>query len=741
MRQRVLILHADIYSSPGREAAHYFRIVERNPAIDFHYPSVGRDLAPDVRRELPSNAFPFICSTHLDIGPSLGDLRRLQWIDRHYASVIARVAAAVQGMVLSAVDLPSSFPVCHLIRPVFSAFGVVVEKIAMGLVGSPSRYLTVAGQAEPDRAILDAFKRAEEAAAAAADVRYSFSGSARATENRLNHPISVIDPHDLISSLPPPPLSLPGRGKPDLWYVGPLDEAKAPELFIELAVGIGRHCYHSLCFAGENSRLPGNARRSERLIDLAQRKGVTVHYVGNMPRKELREKFANGRLVVVAMPSCFDPFCFAAIDAIRSGCPVLLSERTDGFQFLKANHPEHLPSPMDPDNVASAIPTLRHLMENYPQVAKARRRALRNHPFPVARVGFMENIYESPVKRGKGASSRTRGLTTAISAGLPLLSAPIREWRPRRVSSASCVSVVIPTRDRPEELARTLTNLVHVDRPGLETVVVVDMGSMHSSRTHTVVESFAPLARLMKVGRSEEAIAINLGLEATRGEFVCIVADTDRLCPDLTGAAVETLKTHPEAVGVYPDWGLLDGEGTPLESKNLPEFDRELMIQAHWCIPGPGTIVRRAAVENVGGLDATFRFLSIYDLWLRMTRAGPLLRIAQRLAYAIRKHSSAVSDRDRASLADEHLRVIERQYDNREMPGHFEDKRAMAMAAAHMTAAAVLGTVAAPVAIDHLIKANRSDSSLFDALPPNLRELAGEWPQNWRTAVPLVSAS
>jgi glycosyltransferase involved in cell wall biosynthesis len=199
------------------------------------------------------------------------------------------------------------------------------------------------------------------------------------------------------------------------------------------------------------------------------------------------------------------------------------------------------------------------------------------------------------------------------------------------------LSVVIPTKDRADALARTLDALEaqEVGEASLE-VIVVDNGS--SDDTLEQVRARRGGARLpiqlLEQPEGGPAAARNAGAVTAAGEVLLFLGDDTE--PEDTGLLRAHLDLH--AARPEPTYGVL-GRITWTPRKPVTPFMRWLENggpQFHYCDLAPGQVdaagyfysshasVKRACFEQVGGFDERFPTAAVEDteLGVRLADAG-----------------------------------------------------------------------------------------------------------------------
>ncbi len=191
------------------------------------------------------------------------------------------------------------------------------------------------------------------------------------------------------------------------------------------------------------------------------------------------------------------------------------------------------------------------------------------------------------------------------------------------------LTVVVPTRDRPDRLARCLAAIAALD-PAPGAVVVVDSASTDAHAMATVVGGAAALVRCERPGASR---ARNAGALAAATPLVAFVDDDVRVAPDWAARIVAPF-ADPDVVLVTGSVraGAAEGlERAVAVTDDVPggRFDGSFVGNVG---ASANLAVRREALVSVGGFDVLLgaggRFraaedLDLIDRVLRQTSVQP----------------------------------------------------------------------------------------------------------------------
>lgn len=153
--------------------------------------------------------------------------------------------------------------------------------------------------------------------------------------------------------------------------------------------------------------------------------------------------------------------------------------------------------------------------------------------------------------------------------------------------------------------------------------IVVDGGS--TDGTQALVRE-AGFARLIEAPGLGQAAAVNLGVEAARGDVIVVLNADDVLYPSALRDLVEALRADPAAVVAYGDAQHIDEHGAPISPYPTRPFDRGALAESCY-ICEPAAAIRREAFLGAGGMNARLDFALDYDLWIRLSRSGNFRKV------------------------------------------------------------------------------------------------------------------
>lgn len=109
-------------------------------------------------------------------------------------------------------------------------------------------------------------------------------------------------------------------------------------------------------------------------------------------------------------------------------------------------------------------------------------------------------------------------------------------------------TLIIPTLNRPDDLARCLRSVSKLHR-GFDEIIIVDQGDLQT--TEKIVGEYDHLnVRIYHLVVRSAAQARNLGIEEAKGTFIFFIDDDTTLDEHYVESAVDYFARHPEVVGV-----------------------------------------------------------------------------------------------------------------------------------------------------------------------------------------------
>ena len=197
--------------------------------------------------------------------------------------------------------------------------------------------------------------------------------------------------------------------------------------------------------------------------------------------------------------------------------------------------------------------------------------------------------------------------------------------------AAATVSVIIPTFNRAGMIGRCLDSVRAQTFRDLE-IVVVDDGSTDDTRA--VVGRYQGV-RYVWQENQERSAARNRGLAASRGRFVAFLDSDDEWLPEKLARQVAYLERYPAAGMVHAACQRKCGEEVrtffPAESHEPRPLFWDI-LRRRCLIAMPTPLIRRDALDAVGGFWTALNCAEDLELWLRIAYRYPIGCIGEPLA-------------------------------------------------------------------------------------------------------------
>lgn len=219
------------------------------------------------------------------------------------------------------------------------------------------------------------------------------------------------------------------------------------------------------------------------------------------------------------------------------------------------------------------------------------------------------------------------------------------------------VAVVVPTFNRAEMLAETLSLILSQPHRPTE-VVVVDDGSP-TDATEKLVERLGPPVKYLKVPNGGPSAARNAGVRASSAEWVAFCDDDDLWVPNYLARAAALVEHSPDVQSVFSDlkyvrdgvWdvkskfadappGFWDGEFTAVGPDRVYRESLYRRVFVFNPVYPSNTILKRAAFDALGGYNPALSRLGPED-WEFTLRLmdRPSVGVLWEPLVGIRKHA------------------------------------------------------------------------------------------------------
>ena len=210
------------------------------------------------------------------------------------------------------------------------------------------------------------------------------------------------------------------------------------------------------------------------------------------------------------------------------------------------------------------------------------------------------------------------------------------------------ISVIMPAYNAERFLGEAIESVLAQSWPEFE-LIVLDDGSRDSTRE--IAASYAQRDARVRIEWHENmgvAPTLNRGLDLAASEWVVLMHADDVMMPNRIERQLAFVAEHPE-LAVASSWVKhINAEGRIIAKGNSPLVTHEAVQELYAAnelvgFSHPAAILRKAAVQAVGGYRQRFRVNEDIDLWNRLLEHGYKILVQPEYLLNYRIHAGSAS--------------------------------------------------------------------------------------------------
>jgi glycosyltransferase involved in cell wall biosynthesis len=230
------------------------------------------------------------------------------------------------------------------------------------------------------------------------------------------------------------------------------------------------------------------------------------------------------------------------------------------------------------------------------------------------------------------------------------------------------VSVIIPAYNGQQYIRQAIESALAQTYPAVEVLVIDDGSPMPMQEA---ASGFGPNVRYLRKENGGTASARNFGLKAAKGELIALLDQDDLWLPMKLEKQVPRFVEDPR-IGLVTAWmEVFDSETGEVKGTFKPAAEMTMHdMLGHELPPVQTMVIRRTALEKIGGFDESMKGTDDWDLNIRLAIENRVVAVEEVLGRARMHDAQQGSNGEKMYLNS--VRVLEK---NKALHGDCEECR------------------------------------------------------------------
>ncbi|MBA3922877.1 MAG: glycosyltransferase [Nostocaceae cyanobacterium] len=200
------------------------------------------------------------------------------------------------------------------------------------------------------------------------------------------------------------------------------------------------------------------------------------------------------------------------------------------------------------------------------------------------------------------------------------------------------ISIIIPAYNSEKTIGQTIQSALKQTFSDFELIIIND-GSQDA--TIDIISNFKDLRiKTFSYPNAGLSISRSRGFERAVGEFISYLDADDLWTPNKLSSQLQALQNNPDAAVAYSWTDNIDAEGNFLEKGTHISLSGDVyqkLLVINFLENGSNPLIKRKAIEEVGGFDNSLPAAQDWDMWIRLAKkfkfvAVPSVQILYRIS-------------------------------------------------------------------------------------------------------------